>query len=244
MNFEARTNIIRERLRLIVERHDLGTVLGKPWAEARRETRSTRSSGTAVEHAVAQRAEQRNLLAKRKRRELPLAEHGANAPAVLDDFARALVHHGAEAGEHFQLQKLRIFEPQAFREGFENRRLGLAADARHALADIDRGLLVLVEKARIEVDLAVGDRDEIGGNVGADVAGLRLGDRQRGQRTAAALRARASPRVRAGANECRRCRRDKPRVPAAGAAEAIAAGRRRRAWSDRRSPAVRRARAP
>ena len=49
------------------------------------------------------------------------------------------------------------------------------------------GFLVLVKEARVEIDLAVGDRNQIGRNIGADIAGLGLGDRQRGERTSAVL---------------------------------------------------------
>ena len=105
--------------------------------------------------------------------------------------------------------------------GLEDRCLRLAADARHALADVDRRLLVFVEKTRIEINLTVGDRDQIGWNIRADIAGLGLGDRQRRQRAAAAAQVRASLPVREDANGCRKYRRDRPRVRAAGAAAVI-----------------------
>ena len=53
--------------------------------------------------------------------------------------------------------------------------------------DVDRRALIGGEQARIEHDLAVGDRDEVGRNEGREVAGVGLGDRQRGQRAAAEL---------------------------------------------------------
>jgi len=39
----------------------------------------------------------------------------------------------------------------------------------------------------VEVDLAVGDRDDVGRDVGRHVAGLRLDDREGGERTSAEL---------------------------------------------------------
>src|SRR3546814_16810115 len=54
-------------------------------------------------------------------------------------------------------QKLRVFQPQSFGQRLQHRRLGLAADPRHALADIDRRFLVFVEQAWVEIDLAVGE---------------------------------------------------------------------------------------
>src|SRR3546814_5903161 len=95
---------------------------------------------------------------------------------------------GAEPGEHLKLKELGVLEPQALGQRLERRRLGLAADSRHALADIDGRLLVLVEEPRVEIDLAVRDRNQVGRNVGTDIAGLGLGDRQRRERAAAALR--------------------------------------------------------
>jgi hypothetical protein len=66
--------------------------------------------------------------------------------------------------------------------------LGLAVDPRYALADIDRGFLIFVEKMWVETYLPVGNRDQVGRDVGADVAGLGLGNRQGGQRPATLLR--------------------------------------------------------
>ncbi len=66
-------------------------------------------------------------------------------------------------------------------------RLGLrrGADARHREADVHRRADALVEQVGLEEDLAVGDRDDVGRNIGRDVVGLRLDDRQRGQRARA-----------------------------------------------------------
>ena len=68
-------------------------------------------------------------------------------------------------------------------------RLGLGgrADARDRDADVQRGPLAGVEQVGLEEDLAVGDRDDVGRDVGRHVAGLGLDDRQRRQRAAAVL---------------------------------------------------------
>src|SRR5262249_16249710 len=60
-----------------------------------------------------------------------------------------------------------------------------AADARDREAHVDRGPDAGVEEVRLEVDLPVGDGDDVGRNVRGDIAGLRLDDRQRGERAAA-----------------------------------------------------------
>src|SRR4029079_6341456 len=61
------------------------------------------------------------------------------------------------------------------------------AHARHRDADVQGGPLAGVEQVGLEEDLAVGDRDHVRGDVGRHVAGLRLDDRQGGQRSAAVL---------------------------------------------------------
>ena len=78
--------------------------------------------------------------------------------------------------------------------------LGRAADARNREAPVHRRPDALVEAVRLEEYLAVGDRDDVGRDVGRYVAGLRLDDRQRRQRAAAFLvpelcRAFEEPRV-------------------------------------------------
>ena len=65
--------------------------------------------------------------------------------------------------------------------------LGGAAHARDREADVHRGPDAGVEEVGLEVDLAVGDRDDVGRDVGRHVAELRLDDRQRRQRAPAQL---------------------------------------------------------
>jgi hypothetical protein len=55
------------------------------------------------------------------------------------------------------------------------------------MPDVRRRANTRVEQVRLEEDLAVGDRDHVGRDVGRDVAFLRLDDRQRGQRAGALL---------------------------------------------------------
>src|SRR5487761_1941868 len=56
-----------------------------------------------------------------------------------------------------------------------------AARARYWARSSLSGPLAGVEQDRLQEDLAVGDGDHVRGDVGGDVAGLRLDDRQRGQ---------------------------------------------------------------
>ena len=62
-----------------------------------------------------------------------------------------------------------------------------AAHPRHRDADVDRGTHTGLEEVVDQVHLAVGDRDHVGRDVRRHVAGLRLDDRQRGERAGAAL---------------------------------------------------------
>ena len=131
---------------------------------------------------------------------LRLLQHFDQPPAAVELVQRRLVEVAAELRERRELAVLREVEPQ--RAGDLPHRLDLrrAADARHRVADVDRRTDALVEQIRLEEDLAVGDRDDVGRNVGREVAGLRLDDRQRRQRSAAELlaqlrRALEQPRV-------------------------------------------------
>jgi hypothetical protein len=58
----------------------------------------------------------------------------------------------------------------------------------YAETDIDGRALIGGEEMRIEDDLPVGDRDQVGRNVGGEIAGVGLGDRKCGQRAAPELR--------------------------------------------------------
>ena len=105
---------------------------------------------------------------------------------------------------------------------------------RHRVADVDGGADAGVEEVALQEDLAVRDRDDVGRDVGRDVAGLGLDDGDGGQAAPALLVARAWPRARAGGCAGRRRRPGRPRGRAGGAAAARSRGRRRRAWRGRR----------
>src|SRR6266581_2880047 len=68
-------------------------------------------------------------------------------------------------------------------------RLGLRrrSDARHRQADVQRRTNTLEEQIALEVDLAVGNRNHVGRDVGRHVIGLGLNHRQRRQRARAVL---------------------------------------------------------
>src|SRR5262245_26940897 len=101
--------------------------------------------------------------------------------------AGRLVQVARELRERGQLAELGQVELQLARDLLHRGRLGVAADARHADADVDRRPHARVEEVGLEVDLAVGDRDDVRRDVGRHVAELRLDDRQRGERASAQL---------------------------------------------------------
>src|SRR3546814_17214025 len=70
-----------------------------------------------------------------------------------------------------------------------------SADAADREADVDRGTDALIEEVGFEEDLAAGDRNHVGRNIGRHVARLRFDDRQRGERARAIVGDRKSTRL-------------------------------------------------
>ena len=99
----------------------------------------------------------------------------------------ALSRSRAELRERGLLAIARELEPQATGDLLHRLGLRVAADARHADADVHRRANARVEQVGLEEDLAVGDRDDVRRDVRRHVAGLGLDDRQRGQRAGAFL---------------------------------------------------------
>ena len=118
-------------------------------------------------------------------------------PLLLEDFSqqspmrdlgfRARFQLGTEAGEDLELEELQVAELHCAGLALDARVLRLAADARHRQRHIHRREHAGSEQPPVEVDLAVGDRDQVGRDVGGDLAFLGLHDRQRGQAAAAVL---------------------------------------------------------
>jgi hypothetical protein len=138
-----------------------------------------------VEIAVHAREDRDDLLLDRHRRELRLLQQLGEPRAAVQQALGRGVEVRAELGEGRHLAILRELELD--RAGDLLHRLGLRgrADAADREADVDRRADALEEQVGLEEDLAVGDRDHVGRDVGRDVAGLGLDDRQRGQRAVA-----------------------------------------------------------
>ena len=108
------------------------------------------------------------------------------------------VEIGAELREGRQLAELREVELDLAGDLFDRLDLRGGTDAADRETDRNGRTDALVEKIGFEIDLAVGDRDDVRRNVSRHVAGLRLDDRQRGQRTAADFFRRRARCARAG----------------------------------------------
>ena len=131
--------------------------------------------------------ERDDLLGVRPRLVLRLVQRRHHPLAAGERVLRRLVELGAELRERLELAVLGELEPQPAGHLPHRLRLRRAADPGDRGADVDRRPDAGEEQVGLEEDLAVGDRDHVRRDVGGDVAGLRLDDRQRRQRAAAEL---------------------------------------------------------
>ena len=134
------------------------------------------------------RAQQYGDLASHgNRREFRLHEAGANPLAVRDGSAGVVVDPGAEAGKRLEFLELRIGQLQVSHHRTVGCSLGLAANPGDGLADIDRRQHAELEQGGREVDLPVGDGDEVGRDIRGEVLSLGFDDGQRGEGAAALI---------------------------------------------------------
>src|SRR4029453_8872331 len=140
-----------------------------------------------VEVAVDGREDDQDLLLDRQRLILRLLQDLDQALAAIELCLRRLVEIAAEMRECRQPAILRKVKAQ--RAGHLAHRLDLRrpADARHRVADVDGRAYTLVEQVGLEEQLAVGDRDDVSGNVRRQVARLCFDDRKRRQRATAEI---------------------------------------------------------
>ena len=100
---------------------------------------------------------------------------------------RRLVQVRTELRERLQAPVLREVEAEPPGHRLHGLDLRVAADPRHGDADVDRRADPRVEQVLLQVDLTVGDRDDVGRDVRRHVAALGLDDRQGRQRPGAEL---------------------------------------------------------
>src|SRR5438067_10697 len=138
-----------------------------------------------VEQSLRAGEDDGHLLLDRQRLVLALLEELDHALAAGQLVLGGLVEVRPELREGRQLAVLREVEPQLAGHLAHGLDLGRAADARDREADVHGRPDAAVEEVGLQIDLAVGDRDHVGGDVGRHVAELGLDDRQRGERAAA-----------------------------------------------------------
>ena len=92
---------------------------------------------------------------------------------------------GAELGKALQLTVLAVNQLKGTRNRLHGLDLRSAADTGNRNAGIDGGHNAGMEQLGFQEDLAIGDGDDIGGDVGGNIAGLGFDDGQRGKGTAA-----------------------------------------------------------
>ena len=88
---------------------------------------------------------------------------------------------GTELGEGSNLTVLSQEKLQGTGDLLHGLDLGGGTDTGHGQTDVDGGTDTLVEQLSLQEDLAVGDGDDVGGNVGRDITTLGLDDGQSGE---------------------------------------------------------------
>jgi hypothetical protein len=124
-----------------------------------------------------------DLLLDAERHVLALLQDLDEARAALE-LGAGLVEVGGELREGRHGAVLREVEAERAGDLLHRLDLRVAADAADRDADVDGGADAREEEVRLEEDLPVGDRDDVRRDVRRDVAGLRLDDRERGERAA------------------------------------------------------------
>ncbi len=187
-----------------------------------------------VQVATRDRVDRGDLPLDRLRLVLGLLQDLDHARAAGQLLLRRLVQLGAELRERLQGAELGQVQAETARHLLHGLDLRVASHAGDRDADVDRGTHAGEEELGLQVDLAVGDRDDVGRDVGRHVAALGLDDRERRERACRRARRRAWRRAPAAGSGGRTRRRGRPRGPAGGAAAARSRGRPRPAWTGRR----------
>src|SRR6266478_4321707 len=141
-----------------------------------------------VDQSAGRDEQAEHLLFDRKRSVLILLQNFCEALTTgklrLRDFIKLV---GAELCEGRKFAILRHVETQRSGHLAHSFDLRVAADAAHGDADVDGRANASVEKIGFQIDLAVGDGNDVGRNVSGNVAGLRFNHRQRSERSRAEL---------------------------------------------------------
>ena len=96
---------------------------------------------------------------------------------MFDDFASLVIESGAEPGKGLEFFELGIDQLQVSRHLSVDCPLCFATDPRNRLSDIYGGENTQLEQCRREENLAIGNRDQIGGDIGGNILGFGLDNR-------------------------------------------------------------------
>src|SRR6185437_4584502 len=140
-----------------------------------------------IEIAVGAGPDHADLLFHLQRRELRLLQKLGQAGAAVEQALGRRIEVGAALRERRHFAVLRKFALDLAGDFLGRLGLRRRTDARHRQTDVHRGTDALEEQIGFQEDLTVGDRDDVGRNVGRHVVGLGFDDRKRGQRARAVL---------------------------------------------------------
>lgn len=146
-----------------------------------------------IEEALAAGVDGDDLLFDREGCVLVLFEEFGETVATGKLGLCGFVEVGAELGEGFDGAVLGEIEAEGTCDLFHGTDLGVSTDAGDGDPDVDRGSDACVKQVGFEEDLAVGDGDDVGGDISGDVTGLGFDDGEGGERAAAASEAHFFP---------------------------------------------------
>ena len=126
-------------------------------------------------------------MADRQRLAQRLAQQRHHPLAVVQSLTGLGIQVGAELGKDFQLAVAGQVDTQGAGGLLDGPGLGGAAHTGDRQAHVDGGALAGEEEVALQIDLAVGDGNDVGGDIGGNVARLGLDDRQGRHGTAAVL---------------------------------------------------------
>mmetsp|Transcript_64756 Transcript_64756/g.128016 ORF Transcript_64756/g.128016 Transcript_64756/m.128016 type:complete len:653 (-) Transcript_64756:1006-2964(-) len=138
--------------------------------------------GELVEVATRARVDGDHLVGEGHGHILVLLEQLSKARTAVEERLGGRIEVGAELGEGRNLTVLRELELEGAGDLLHRLALRSGADTRHGETDVDSGTDATVEELRLKEDLAVGDGDHVGGDVGGHIASLGLNDGEGSQR--------------------------------------------------------------
>src|SRR5579863_3785714 len=159
-------------------------MLGAQEADQSRRPAGEPSGWNVAGESIGRGIDNHDLLFGCLRLVLRLFEQFGELLAARQLILRCLVEIARELGKRGEIAVLRQLELQLPCYRFHRLGLRRSADTRNGETDVDRRPDSLEEELRRQVDLAVGDRDDVGRDVRGKVAGLRLDYRERRHRAA------------------------------------------------------------